>query len=133
MSHIDPIADMLTRIRNAVRVERDEVLVQASRVCEGIAKVLLEQGYINGYDRVPTSNHQDVLRIRLKYGPLGEKVIRSINRCSKPSRRVYCPVDKLPKIMGGLGINIVSTSQGVLADNQCVQRNLGGELLCCVS
>ena len=132
MSHIDPIADMLTRIRNAVRVERDEVTVKASRVCEGIARILLEQGYIAGYDRIATGN-QDILRLRLKYGPLGEKVIRSITRNSKPSQRVYCAADKLPKVMGGLGIAIVSTSRGVLADGRCRQLNIGGELLCTVS
>jgi len=123
---------MLTRVRNAVRIQRDEVVVKASRVCEGVAKVLLEQGYICGYDRVATTN-QDVLRIRLKYGPLGENVIHTIVRRSKPSSRLYCNVEKLPRVMGGLGIAIVSTSQGVLSDNQCRQRKIGGELLCIVS
>jgi len=133
MSHTDPIADMLTRIRNATRVEREEVVVKASRVCEGIAKVLCEQGYISGYDRIATGNKQDILRIQLKYGPLGEKVIHTLTRSSKPSRRLYCSMAELPKVMGGLGLAIVSTSEGVLADTECRKRNLGGELLCVVS
>jgi small subunit ribosomal protein S8 len=132
MSHGDPIADMLTRIRNAVRVDRQEVTVQATGVVEGIARVLKEQGYINGYDRIATGHHQDVLRIQLRYGPLGEQVVRAIKRCSKPSRRVYCAVGDLPQVMGGLGIAVVSTSQGVLSDAECRQRHLGGELLCTV-
>ena len=131
MSHADPIADMLTRIRNGIRVEREEVNVKASRVCEGVARVMLEQGYISGYDRIGTGN-QDLLRIQLKYGPLGEKVIREIKRCSKPSRRVYCSMADVPLVMGGLGIGIVSTSQGVLSDQQCRERNVGGELLCMI-
>lgn len=132
MSHADPIADMLTRIRNAVTVEREEVNVKASRVCEGIAKVMAEQGYISGYDRIETANKQDLLRIQLKYGPLGEKIIRDIKRRSKPSCRVYCTVDDIPKVMGGLGIAVVSTSQGVLADVECRKRKIGGELLCTI-
>ena len=131
MSHADPISDMLTRIRNSVRIGREEVTVKASRVCEGIAKVLLEQGYISGYDRIETSN-QDILRIELKYGPRGEKIIREITRKSKPSCRVYCPVKDLPQVMGGLGITVVSTSQGVLSDQQCREKNIGGELICSV-
>jgi len=132
MSHCDPVADMLTRIRNAVAVEHSTVNVRASRVCEGIAKVLQEQGYVNGYDRIAADNH-DILRIQLKYGPLGEKVIRSIARRSKTSCRVYNKVKELPKVMGGLGIAVVSTNEGVLTDQQCRARNIGGEILCLVS
>ncbi len=132
MSHCDPVADMLTRIRNAVAVEHPTVNVRASRVCEGIANVLQEQGYVNGYDRIATDNH-DILRIQLKYGPLGEKVIRSIERRSKTSCRVYNKVKELPKVMGGLGIAVVSTNEGVLTDQQCRTRNIGGEVLCLVS
>lgn len=131
MSHVDPIADMLTRIRNGVRVNRTEVTVKSSGVCEGIAKVLLEQGYIQGYDRIETTN-QALLRIELKYGPLGEKIMREIKRQSKPSCRLYCSVDKLPKVMGGLGIAIVSTSAGVMSDQACREKKIGGELLCTV-
>ena len=131
MSHSDPIADMLTRIRNAVRVERPEVQIKASRVCIGIAKVLLEQGYIKAYDVIETAN-QPLLRVQLKYGPLGEKVIHEIKRCSKLSLRKYCSVDTIPTVLGGMGIAIVSTSQGVLSGQECRQRNIGGEVLCTV-
>ena len=128
--HVDLIADMLTRIRNGISTERSEVNIKASGVCEGIAKTLREQGYIKDYDRIATATNQDILRIKLKYGPLGEQVIHSITRSSKLSCRVYCGVSDLPKIMGGLGIVVVSTSQGVLSDQQCRERNIGGELLC---
>ena len=132
MSHADPIADMLTRIRNAVRVQHSEVNIRGSRACLGIAKVLHEQGYISDYDRIATA-HQDKLRIKLKYGARGEPVINDIKRISKPSRRLYCAVKDVPQVLGGLGISIVSTSEGVLSDKQCRERNIGGELLCTVS
>lgn len=130
--HADPIADMLTRIRNGVRVQKDQVNIKASGVCEGIAKVLCEQGFIEDYDRIATASKQDLIRITLKYGTLGEQVIREIKRCSKPSRRVYCSVNDLPKVMGGMGIAIVSTSKGVLSSQQCEKENIGGELICTV-
>jgi len=132
MSHCDPISDMLTRVRNAIRVERNEVNIKATRVCEGIARVLQEQGYIIGYDCIETANKQDILRLQLKYGPLGEKVINEIKRCSKPSCRRFCRVNEVPRILGGMGIAVVSTNKGVLSDQQCRERNLGGELLCTV-
>ena len=131
--HADPIADMLTRIRNAVRTEKTEVAVKASKVCEGVARVLREQGYIEDYDRIETACKQDLLRINLKYGPLGEGVINRIERFSKPSCRRYCAVEDIPKVMGGLGIAIVSTNQGVLSDQQCRELNLGGEVVCVVN
>ncbi len=106
MSHADPISDMLTRIRNGNRTGHEEVNVKASSICEGIANVLTEQGYIRGYDRIDTADKQGVLRVQLKYGPLGEKVIREIKRNSKPSCRVYKSVKDLPRILGGLGIAI---------------------------
>ena len=132
MSHCDPIADMLTRIRNAIQVEHPEVKVKATCVCEGVAMVLRHEGYIESYDRIETANKQDILRIKLKYGRLGEKVLSRIERRSKPSCRVYCSVSELPKVMGGLGIAILSTNQGVLSDQQCREKNVGGELLCTV-
>jgi len=104
MSHADPISDMLTRIRNGIRIERDEVNIRASSICEGIAKVLTDQGYVRGYDRIDTADKQGVLRVQLKYGPLGEQVIREIKRNSKPSCRVYKSVKDLPRILGGLGL-----------------------------
>lgn len=131
MSHADPIADMLTRVRNALRIEQETVKVKASKICEGIAKVMVEEGYIAGYDRIPTGN-QDILRLQLKYGPLGEQVIREIKRNSKLSCRVYSGVGDLPKVMGGLGIVVVSTSLGVLSDRQCREKNVGGEVVCTI-
>jgi small subunit ribosomal protein S8 len=131
--HADPIADMLTRIRNAVHRNLPEVQVRGSRVCEGIAKVLQEQGYINRFDRIETACKQDMLQIQLKYGPLGEPVIQEIKRASKPSRRLYSKVADLPKVLGGLGIVVVSTSRGMLTDDQCRQQKIGGELICTVS
>jgi len=131
MSHCDPIADMLTRIRNATRVEHPTVNIRANHVCEGITRVLKEQGYIIDYDRISTGNY-DMLRIHLKYGPLGEKVISEIQRVSKTSCRRYRKVKDLPKVMGGLGIAIVSTNQGVMTDRQCREKNVGGEMLCIV-
>ena len=133
MSHADPIADMLTRIRNALRVKHPEVIIRGSRICEGIAQVLREEGYIAEYDRIPTPQKQDLLRVTLKYGPSGEEVIHNITRISKTSRRVYSSMKDLPKVMGGLGIGIVSTSKGILSDGKCRQLNIGGELLCSVS
>ncbi len=130
--HADPIADMLTRIRNALNTEKESVNVRASKVCEGVAQVLREQGYIMEYDRIPTDKKQDLLRIKLKYGPLGERVIHEIKRCSKPSCRVYCGVEEMPAVLGGLGVAIVSTNKGVLSDQQCREQRLGGELLCTV-
>lgn len=132
MSLSDPIADMLTRIRNAVRIEADEVNIKASKVCEGIAKVLKEEGYIKDYDRID-DNKQGLIRIQLKYDLEYGAVISEIKRVSKPGRRWYSKVDDLPSVMGGLGIAVVSTSKGVLSDRQCRQEKIGGELLCTVS
>lgn len=132
MSLNDPIADMLTRVRNAVRIEADEVNVRASKVCEGVAKVLKEEGYIKDYDKID-DNKQGIIRIILNYNSEYGAVISDIKRVSKPGRRWYSKVDDLPEVMGGLGIAIVSTSKGVLSDRQCRQENTGGELLCTVS
>ena len=132
MSHADPIADMLTRIRNAIRIQMPEVRVKSSGICENIAKVLLAQGFISGYDRIETECKQDDLRITLKYGPIGENIINEIKRASKPSCRVYKTVDTLPKVLGGMGIAILSTSKGLLTDQECRENNIGGELLCTV-
>lgn len=131
MSLSDPIADMLTRIRNAVRVRRQHVNVRASKVCQGVAAVLKQEGYIEDYRRVE-DDRQDVLRIYLKYGPAGEQIITDIQRLSRPGRRVYCAVGNLPRPRGGLGLAILSTSQGVMSDRQARQANVGGEVLCTV-
>lgn len=128
----DPIADMLTRIRNAVRTKAREVKIPASNVKVSIAEVLKQEGYILDYDRIEDTR-QGILRIQLKYGPLGESVINEIKRVSKTGCREYCSLDELPEVLDGLGIAIVSTSQGMLSDRQCRQRRLGGELVCTVN
>ncbi len=131
MSLSDPIADMLTRIRNALRTKHETVNVRASKICEGVARVLQEEGYICEYKRVD-DNKQGILRLYLKYGPTGEEVITDIERVSKPGCRVYRGVEDLPRVMEGLGISVVSTSQGVLSDRQCREKTVGGEVLCTV-
>jgi len=131
MSLSDPIADMLTRIRNAVRCRQKTVNVKASKICEGICRVLKEEGYIEDYKRIE-DNLQGLLRVYLKYGPLGEDVICEIKRVSKPGRRRYAGVDDLPRPMKGMGISIVSTSKGVLSDRRCRQESIGGEVICSV-
>jgi small subunit ribosomal protein S8 len=132
MSLSDPIADMLTRIRNAARVNKEQVNIKASKLCEGIAQVLKEEGYITDYDRID-DNKQGLLRISLKYDREGEPVIKEIVRTSKPGRRVYSSVDKLPHVLGGMGIAIVSTSRGVMSDRKCRREKVGGEILCTVN
>ena len=132
MSLSDPIADMLTRIRNAVRINKEQVNVKASKICEGIAAVLKNEGYILDYDRIDDGN-QGILRIMLKYDQDGRSIIHEIARESKPGCRVYCSVEKLPRVLAGMGIAIVSTSKGVMSDVNCRQNNVGGEILCTVS
>lgn len=132
MSLSDPIADMLTRIRNSARMKRKTVNIAASGVCEGIARVLKDEGYIEDYSRVD-DGRQGLLRVHLRYGPAGEQLFTELDRVSRPGRRVYRGVTQLPKPLGGLGIAIVSTSSGVLSDRQCRQKKIGGEILCTVS
>jgi len=131
MSLSDPIADMLTRIRNAVRNRSKQVMCLNSKVCRGIADVLQAEGYINGYD-VIEDGRQGQIRVHLKYGPRGETLINRIERASRPGRRVYQKVDELARPMQGLGITIVSTSKGVMSDRACREQRVGGELLCTV-
>ena len=125
----DPIADMLTRIRNAMRVERPEVDMPISGVKQGLAEVLEREGYIWDWQEV---EGQPVKRLRLdlKYGPNGEQVIQKIRRISKPGRRVYRKAKELKPVLHGLGIRIISTSRGVLSDREARQRGVGGEVLC---
>jgi len=132
MSLSDPIADMLTRIRNAMRISRDQVNVKASNICEGIAAVLKKEGYIEDFDRIDDGK-QGILRIILKYDQDGSSIINEITRTSKPGRRVYSSVDKLPRVLAGMGIAIVSTSKGVMSDKSCREANVSGEILCTVS
>jgi small subunit ribosomal protein S8 len=132
MSLTDPIADMLTRIRNGVRSGKTQVGVKASKVCKSIAEVLKQEGYIQDYD-VIDDGHQGLIRVTLKYDPEGRPVIQRIDRTSTPGRRVYSSADDLPKVLGGMGIVIVSTSKGVMSDRACRQAHIGGEVLCMVS
>ncbi len=124
----DPIADMFTRIRNAVRIERSDVNMPMSKVKCGVAEVLKREGYIWDWEAVE-ARPVKMIRIVLKYGPNGERVIRHIRRVSKPGRRVYSGAGTLRPVLGGLGISIVSTSRGVISDREARQRNLGGEVL----
>lgn len=132
MSLSDPIADMLTRIRNGGKASKKDVLIKASKVCEGVAKVLVDEGYIISYDRID-DNMQGLIRVQLKYTVEGTPVISEIQRVSKPGRRVYSEMKGMPKVLDGLGITIVSTSKGIMSDRCCRQENVGGELLCTVS
>lgn len=132
MNNQDPIADMLTRIRNANRVGRRMVLINKSKICTGIAQVLKDEGYIEEFD-VIDDNRQGQIRVKLKYSLTGQKVIHDINRASKPGCRVYRKVDELPKVLNGMGIAVVSTSKGVMSDRKAREQNVGGELLCLVS
>ena len=134
MNNQDPIADMLTRIRNANRVGRRMVLVPKSKICTGIAHVLKDEGYIDDVDVIDdVAGKQGQIRIRLKYSMSGDKVIHEIDRASKPGRRMYRGVKELPKVLNGLGICVISTSKGVMSDRQARESGVGGELLCTVS
>ena len=128
MSMTDPIADLLTRIRNANTIRMPHTDVPASRLKRGIVEVLKQQGYILDY-RVIEDGSQGTLRVFLKYGPDGEFIINSIQRVSKPGRRVYQGVDGIPEVLHGLGISILSTSKGVLSDRDARSQRVGGEIL----
>ena len=131
MSLSDPIADMLTRIRNAARNGSERVDCRHSNVCAGIAAVLRDEGYVQGYS-VIDDGRQGILRVDLKYGPRGEQLINLLRRESKPGRRIYAGVNELPRPLAGMGIVIVSTPRGVLSDRQARAAHVGGELLCTV-
>ena len=131
MALSDPIADMLTRIRNAASNKAKRVDCRNSKICSGIAQVLKDEGYVNGF-AVIDDGRQGILRIDLRYGPRGEQVLHSLSRESKPGCRVYTKADSLPRPLGGLGIAIVSTSSGVMSDRKARQNHVGGELLCTV-
>ncbi len=129
MSMSDPLADMLTRIRNAVMVKFKSVEIPKSNTKVEIARVLKEEGYINDY-QVSDKGVQGVLTIDLKYGPDGESVISGIKRVSKPGLRQYAKSDAIPSVLNGLGIAIVSTSKGIITNKAAAARNTGGEILC---
>ncbi len=128
----DPIADMLTRIRNANSVGKKRVRVKRSTVCLGVARVLKEEGYIADYLPMDDTTGQGVIEIDLRYGPQGEKIILDLQRVSRPGRRQYTRVTELGRVRDGLGVAIVSTNRGVLSDRQCRQQRVGGEVLCTV-
>ena len=125
----DPIADMLTRLRNAVQAKHQKVDMPASRLKADIARILKEEGYIAHYKTADESGKQS-LTVFLKYGPKGEKVISNIQRVSRPGCRVYVSKTEIPKVLGGLGINILTTSHGVMTGKQARKNGFGGELLC---
>ncbi len=132
MSQQDLTADMLTRIRNAVRNDAPVVRCLNNKLNRGVANVLLDEGYIKGVD-VIEDGHQGLLDVELKYGDRGEKLINSIDRISKPGCRVYRKVTELPRPMQGLGIVIVSTSSGIMSDRQCRDKKVGGEVVAIVT
>ncbi|MHC5053375.1 MAG: 30S ribosomal protein S8 [Planctomycetota bacterium] len=125
----DPVADLLTRIRNAVSVGKPDVVVPSSKTKIAVAEVLKREGYIEGFEIVEKPVQND-FRIKLKYGPEGERVITHIERISKPGRRVYRGVHDLKPVLRGLGISVVSTSKGVMSDREAREARVGGEVLC---
>jgi len=127
----DPIADMLTRIRNAVRNRSEDVMIPRSGVKLAVARVLKEEGYINDVDEID-DGVQGKIRITLKYGPRGEQVLTALRRESKVGCRRFVGADEIPRVLNGLGVAIVSTSRGVLSDRKCRELRIGGELLCTV-
>lgn len=127
----DPVADMLTRIRNAVAIERPFVDIPVSKEKVGIAEALQREGYIWDFETVGEAPHR-VLRLNLKYGPNGERLIQEIKRASKPGCRRYSKSKELPTVLQGLGICIVSTSHGILSDREARAKGVGGEILCTV-
>jgi small subunit ribosomal protein S8 len=124
----DPVADLLTRIRNANLAYKDELIAPISKLAESILKILEQEGYIDGFDREGEGVEQ-AFRIRLKYGKQRQRTISGIKRISTPGRRVYAQRNKLPRVLGGLGIAIVSTSQGVMTDRDASKKGIGGEVL----
>ena len=131
MTMTDPIADMLTRIRNANVVKHETVDVPASNMKKELARILLEEGFIRGYD-VIEDGKQGIIRIQLKYGQEGERVITGLKKISKPGMRVYTANHEIPKVLNGLGISVISTSKGILTDKQARKENVGGEVICYV-
>jgi small subunit ribosomal protein S8 len=125
----DPIADMLTRMRNSIRIKDEKVDIPASRMKVDIAKVLKEEGFIKSY-KIIKDKKQGILRVTLKYTAENNSVISGLKRISKPGRRVYIEKAKIPNVMGGVGIAVITTSKGILTDNECRQEGIGGEVLC---
>jgi len=129
MTVTDPIADMLTRIRNANTVTRDRVEVPGSKMKAGLAKILKEEGFIRDYEWID-DDKQGKIRLYLKYGPNKERVITGLRRISRPGLRVYAKKGEVPRVLGGLGLAVVSTSQGLMSDKKARASGLGGEVIC---
>ncbi len=128
MTMTDPISDMLARIRNASTAMHDDVLIPASKIKENIARILLDEGYVNGLEVLEEGVHP-MIKINLRYSEERERAISGIRRISKPGRRVYRGAQELPRVLGGLGVAIISTSQGVMTDKQARRARVGGEVL----
>lgn len=131
MSMTDPIADMLTRIRNANMIGNENVNIPLSRIKVEIAEVLKREGFIKDFKKI-SDEKQGILRVYLKYGPLKRKVINSIKRESRPGRRLYKKVEEIVDLLNGIGITVYSTSYGILSNRECREKNVGGELICSV-
>ena len=129
MTFTDPVADLLTRVRNANSAKHDTVVVPASKLNMEIVRILQEEGFIKGYDMLKDSKFP-MARIVLKYGPKQEKIISNLKRVSKPGLRVYAKRDKVPRVLRGLGVAIISTSKGVMTDREARKLGIGGEVLC---
>src|SRR5437870_3810533 len=127
----DPVADLLTRIRNANSADHDSLEISGSKIKVEIVKILQSEGFIKGYEIIPDPK-QDTIKVFLRYGPKREKVITNLKRISKPGLRVYAGGDKLPRVLRGLGIAIITTSQGVMTDKEARRKGIGGEVLCYV-
>ncbi len=132
MAMTDPIADMLTRIRNANTALKNEVEIPFSKIKGRMAEILKEEGYINDFEVVGTNNPQSTLKIKMKYWNEDERVINGLKRISKPGMRVYAKRQEIPRVLGGLGIAIISTSEGIITDRVARQKNVGGEVICYV-
>src|SRR6266496_5774863 len=129
MTMTDPIADMLTRIRNANKALHDETRMPTSRLKEDIARLLRDEGYIRGF-RVEKGESFDLLVVQLKYGTSRERIITDLKRVSKPGRRIYARKDRLPRVLGGMGVAILSTSNGLITSRTAQEQGVGGEVIC---
>ncbi len=129
MTMTDPVADMLTRIRNANTVCHETVDIPASKMKKSIAQILLDEGYIKGFD-VIEDGKQGIIRIQMKYAENKERVIKGLKKISKPGLKVYCKADDVPKVLGGLGVAVISTSKGVISDKEARKTGIGGEVIC---
>ncbi|MGH2753314.1 MAG: 30S ribosomal protein S8 [Actinomycetota bacterium] len=129
MTMTDPIADMLSRVRNASSAMHDEVLIPQSKIKESIARILADEGYVDGFEIVTDGSTHPQIKIRLRYSAERERAIAGIRRISKPGRRIYRGASELPRVLGGMGVAIISTSQGVMTDKQARRAKVGGEVL----